>query len=151
MNNRTQHRGSALLMVVGLLAILCMLGTSFLLISRLSRKESTALSIAAPLNPTAEGLMSQASSIIMADLYIPNGGKFPYSNSASEPEEFIDSPWAGTAEENWLSPNDPTEKDGDDYRFTRLGSFTPIVDVYVDTDGDGVDDVINFKIKKQPN
>jgi hypothetical protein len=162
MNNRTQHRGSALLMVVGLLAIICMLGTSFLLISRLSRKESTALSIAAPLNPAAEGLISEAAGAILADLHISKDG-FPYAR-ASEPGELVDSPWTGSAAENWLSPNNPTDKKPDptdvgdpkkvDWRFTRLGSFTPIENkesgattqyVHVDTMGDGVDDAYLFE------
>ena len=157
MNNKTRHRGSALLMVVGLLAILLMLGTSFLLISRLSRKEATALAIAAPLNPIAEGLMSEASAAILADLHISTDG-FPY-DGASEPGEFIDSPWV----DDWLSPNDPAETmggdtsaDPDDYGFTRLGSFTPIETdeddpnadtqyVHVDTDGDGEPDAYLFE------
>jgi len=77
------NRGSALLLAVGLLTILAMLGTTFLLISRMDRQRSEAISAKAPVDHLANGVLSQVVGLLKTDLYIGTINIAPYGGTTA--------------------------------------------------------------------
>ena len=75
-----RDRGSALVMVIGLLAMILMLGTTFLLVSQLDARQSTALAQHAPVPGLAEGMVAKVVAALRVDGYVGAAG--PYSNTA---------------------------------------------------------------------
>ncbi|HDY64961.1 MAG TPA: hypothetical protein ENH84_01855, partial [Phycisphaerae bacterium] len=139
------NRGSVILMVIGLLTIIAMLGTSFLLISRLDRKQSEAIAAKAAADPIAEGILAQLVATLKDDLYIDSDG--PYGDvgvdSATTDEQlrrFVD----------YASSSDATLPiEADDWLWYDDGTTTHLSNViglppnppygpddYADTDGD---------------
>lgn len=89
------NRGSALLMVVGLLTILALLGGTFLIVSRYERKQAQALESSPDPDARAQELFDTVRSKLVEDLYI-SGTSGPYSSAGSSNAEtwrrFIDCP-----------------------------------------------------------
>ncbi|MCD4825451.1 MAG: hypothetical protein K8S55_12710 [Phycisphaerae bacterium] len=90
-----KNRGSALLLTVGLLAILAMLGSTFLLISRMNRKQCVAIASKIPVDPLASGIISQMKEELKRDLYLSDpGGAGPYdttkiaADGATDPQKW---------------------------------------------------------------
>ena len=131
------NRGSAMLLAVGLLTILAMLGTTFLLISRMDRQRSEAITAKAPVDNLAAGIVSQVVSLLKNDLYITDpGGTEPYSGIATG---------AGTNAEQWArfvdyASDDPGMDaflyyhDGVTAHFPNVIGYTP-AGPYTSTDG----------------
>ncbi len=77
MRYRTGHRdrGSVIIMVVGIVLLLGMLGSTFVIISFADRKESRSIAMAAPMNPIAWGAAERLRTMLVKDLYIDNAGR----------------------------------------------------------------------------
>lgn len=70
---KNQNRGSALLLAVGLLTILAMLGTTFLLISRMNRQRTQAITAKATVDNLAAGIVSQVAAVLQDDFGVSGG------------------------------------------------------------------------------
>ena len=140
-------RGTVILLVVGLLVIIAILGSSFLLISHMDRQQSAAISAAAPMDHVARGILDMLVADRLADLHIDANG--PYG-AVTDRQQTIDYPgetadkaladfestWGGS-EAYW---HHITNIGGVAQRAQELGKqlqggFSP-TDL-VDTDGDG--------------
>ncbi len=102
------NRGSVILMVIGLLTIIEMLGTSFLLISRLDRKQSEAIAAKAAADPIAEGILAQLVATLKDDLYIDADGPYGNVGTGTPPldeqlRRFIDYPSENPGNDSWLA------------------------------------------------
>jgi len=75
-----RNRGSALVMVIGLLAMILLLGTTFLLVSQLDARQSTALAQYAPVPGLAEGELAKIVAALRLDRYVGAAG--PYSDTS---------------------------------------------------------------------
>ncbi len=64
------RRGSALIMVVGLLSIIAMIGTAFYLTSHMENEQSAVIASRVPIGPIAEGVLSQVLLKLSDDLHI---------------------------------------------------------------------------------
>jgi len=84
------NRGSIILMVIGLLTILAMLGTTLLLIARMDQRTSRAAAGAAPARDVANSVLGQLRADRFQDLHISGG--VAYGNIAN-PEMAIDYPY----------------------------------------------------------
>ncbi len=82
----TNHRkrGSALMLTIGLLAILVMLGTTFLLVSHLNAKSSRAIITRNQSSQVAGGVVMRLAEMLKNDLHIGNNG--PYSRTGLDAE-----------------------------------------------------------------
>ena len=68
------QKGSVIVMVVGLLVMLAMIGTTFIIVSFFDRKESFGVAAAAPMKQVAQGTLQQILTERLADLYIDDKG-----------------------------------------------------------------------------
>ena len=71
-----KSRGSALLLVVGLLAMVALLGGSFLIISRFNARTSQALVSKATSIQVALGALARVKAALVTDLYIDGSGRY---------------------------------------------------------------------------
>lgn len=128
----TTRRGSALLLVIGLLTIIAMLGSTFLLISRLDRKQAVAVAARSQADPLAQGIFSQVKMKLLEDLYIGTNG--PYDGS-SDVTAYIDYPFdhGTTSNDTWLSM-------GENSSIQKTSLLGGEDKGNADTDGDGTDD-----------
>ncbi len=159
-----QSKGSALLMVVGLLVILAMLGMTFVVISHVDRRQAEALAAKAPVDPIAMGIVKQISALLKDDLYIDDGADglpgtlddLLYRALPSTPSGwrgFIDYPSDGTNADPWLAS---MEKNAAGTLWVRISDLTGDANYnyegvptsgnpnYTDTDGDGDDDALLY-------
>ncbi|MBN1942402.1 MAG: lamin tail domain-containing protein [Phycisphaerae bacterium] len=104
---RKFHRGSVLVMVVGLLTMIAMLGATFLLISHMERRTAEALAKQTPADPVAQGLVSQIQAKLREDLYIDATGVY---HAATTVEEYTDYPSDGI--DSWLASTENTTGTG---------------------------------------
>jgi len=79
MRSSRHHRGSAFILVVGLMVTLAMVGTVFFMITRADNKESRAVTEAAPMRTVAENELLAVRAALRDDLFI-NGNNGPYSD-----------------------------------------------------------------------
>lgn len=167
MKRITNQRGSVLVMVIGLLTLIAMLGSMFLLVSRLQRRTADALDAAAP-DSLIEGIVDQVKAQMLADLHIDvyddkgdtnpaNDEYLPYSAAtATAPEDYADFPgesndaWLATSFSNTLLQVDPPVWP----HITNISSETAdITDVPFnnarlrDTDSDGINDSIHYRME----
>ncbi len=157
-NQKNARRGSVLLMVVGLLTILALLGSTFLFIARSDRKSSEALAYRYQANPLAGGALTRVKELLKEDLhlYSDNGTPLdltddinaPYAGTAAGAAgwlQFIDYP--AITSDDWLASTDPYAgvwphitnlfTSGSTYIENHRG----ITDSYlIDSDGDGFRD-----------
>lgn len=99
---RFHERGSAVIMAVGLLVMLAMLGSTFIILTYLDRKEARSLATAAPMKGVALGVLEQIAAERVIDLHMgPNG---PYGPGTS-PDQAIDHP--GEAADPILASSHP--------------------------------------------
>lgn len=143
-----RNRGSVLLLVVGLLTIMAMLGTSFLLIARLNRKTTQALN-SMDLSVFANSIANGLASTLKNDLHISPTGR-PYSQN-SNGLSFIDAPSFSSGGDSFLASPYPFKDKNDSntwkwHHISKLDSTEPtsqyedvVLDdpELVDTDGDG--------------
>ncbi len=89
MRKPTRRRGSVLLLVVGLLTILAMLGSTLLIVARVERKTSDAIATSAPLSGVAESVLTRLRADRLADLYI-DPGSWDYDDPGHEQDYWTD-------------------------------------------------------------
>ena len=91
-NPPDKKRGSVILMVIALLTILAMLGSTLVMVARLDRQTSHAIaSSAAPAPEVARSVLDMLRADRAADLYIDAAGVI-YGNIAGDPQKAIDYP-----------------------------------------------------------
>ncbi len=115
MIKRTDYhrKGSVIVMVVGLLVMLAMVGTTFIIVAHMDRREAAAIATAAPMKQVAGGLLQQIRVKLAADLHIDASGVI--YGLATDYKQQVD------------CPHEDYDK--------HLASFAP-----VDMDGDGIAD-----------
>ncbi|NLF31105.1 MAG: lamin tail domain-containing protein [Planctomycetes bacterium] len=94
-------RGSAFILVVGMMVALAMIGTVFFMITRSDTKESVGASEAAAMHGVAQAQVERIATMLLEDLHIGPDG--PYSGS-NEPRAFMD----------YASPHPDKDTDLDD-------------------------------------
>jgi len=87
----TNRRGAALVLVIGLLTIVAMLGSSFVVIAHLDARQSRHLADKSQADPIARGVVEQLCAILSADLKIDDA-KGPYGAAPMEWAQYIDYP-----------------------------------------------------------
>ncbi len=150
-----RRRGSVLLMVIGLLTILALLGSTFLFVARSYRKTSKALTYRYQATPLASGSLTRVVQLLKEDLRIDDNGTplnpaddAPYNATAAGSAgwvQFVDYPAIGP--DDWLANIDPVS--GVWPHITNLfTSNSPYIENHravgdsylVDSDGDGIRD-----------
>ena len=150
------RRGSALLMVIGLLTVLAMLGATLLVISHLVARQSRTLAVKAQADPVAEGILSRIVAVIAEDLHCGGGGGAAFSGTdlnATGWLQFIDSTSVDneTLDADRYLASVVRDSTGRWPRITNLGPANNAAGVFtnvdpgdpnlmIDTDGDGVRD-----------
>ncbi|KKM88178.1 hypothetical protein LCGC14_1261360 [marine sediment metagenome] len=82
---RNHHdRGTVILMAVGILVMLAMIGTTFVIVSHLDRREAGSLALAASSRKVAAGVLAKIQSTLMDDLGFYTYAKIPDGNNAGE-------------------------------------------------------------------
>lgn len=160
--NRTR-RGTVLLLAVGLVTIVAILGSTFLITSLLDAKQSEATAIKAQAEPIARGVVERLRALMAHDLHADDTG--PYGglrdSDAIAWKKYIDYPWEDPDDPDvkidaWLADpwRDDLESGGRWRHLTNLydDAYEDIAelrpndwgpeDPYVDADGDGVKDAI---------
>ncbi|RKY25446.1 MAG: hypothetical protein DRP83_06215, partial [Planctomycetota bacterium] len=148
------RRGSVLLMVIGLLTILALLGSTFLFVARSYRKTSEALTYRYQATPLASGSLTRVVQLLKEDLRIdPTNG--PYGATSATPanawKQFIDYPAASTSatdleSDDWLASLDPVGTSWPhitnmfDYDATGMNNVSTTSNTLADSDGDGIAD-----------
>lgn len=152
MRSAHHSRGNVILLVVGVLAVLAMVGSAFLMIAWADKKEALATSDAASMRPVAEGLLSKLNRVLVDDLYTGLNGP-PFSDTGLLSGADL---WASYTDypsedvDQFLACTLPEEYAAGDWRWrhlTNLDGIGPRTDYedlpvddasLVDTDGDGV-------------
>ena len=138
MRSRRKNRGSVVLLVVGLLTIIAMLGSTFVLVARLDRRQSRAIADDAPTRGVADGVLALIVQDRLDDLYLSGNG--PYG-TATKVTDLIDA--AHDDADRVLASN---EIEGANWRhISNIGDFTGSATNVaqtglVDTDGDTIRD-----------
>jgi hypothetical protein len=172
MKQNKRHRGSVLLLVIGLLTIIAMLGSMLLLVSRLDRQTSQAMADTAPQRHVAESVLDRLLANRVADLYI-NASNVIYGNCNADPSiaerQMIDYPAEASNGVTSVDPNQwfdsalaSIERDNSTPRkwphVSHMSGVSATFDTYnfntvdpnvdpnlvVDTDGDSVSDAYLF-------
>ncbi|MCK4602199.1 MAG: hypothetical protein KAU28_07015, partial [Phycisphaerae bacterium] len=142
MKHAGTNRGSALLLVVGLLTIIAMLGSTFLIASHLESQQAIVITITGPIPPLTNGVFSELQQVLKFDEYLAADlGKFgQLSRIPNDWKKFVDMP--GKAIDPYLT-DISTEQDP--WWSKVFGE----VDDYgkVDTDGDGEDDAWLYNVR----
>ena len=175
MTSMHNRRGSVLLMAIGMLTILAILASTFLVISNLDSEETESLSVRAYADPIGDGLLAKAIAQISFDRAVnatppcvPYGAMLATSNGLVG---FMDYPHPYTSTEttdHWLSPSyipgegisgQLTNLVGPDLlgacagkTFLETATYTDGQDAatnpeYIDTDGDGIPDAKLYDTK----
>jgi len=113
---KKKDKGSILLLVLGLLAILAMLGSVFLFTARMSSKQNKALSQVTQSDYLAESVVSELKTKLREDLWNSDSGDIYNS-------------------ENWKFYIDAPGDEFDTYLFQPDKELDPLI--CVDVDGDG--------------
>ncbi|MGC9454197.1 MAG: hypothetical protein ACP5HU_04980 [Phycisphaerae bacterium] len=164
--NPRRRRGTVLLLAVGLVTIVAILGSTFLITSMLDAQQSEAIAIKAQAEPLARGIVERLRATLAADVY-PNDdgpyGDLSQSGAAAREDwkKYIDYPWEDPNDPNrsidpwladpwrsdletggrWRHLSNLFEDDYDDVANLRPGDLQA-EDPYVDTDGDGIKDAL---------
>jgi len=158
------RRGSVLLMAIGLLTIIAILASTFLIVSNLDSQEQAILSIKDQSDPLAQGAFKTVVSLALKDLWCDddgNDGPFGANEGLTGVhawQQYIDSPLAGErpkpADPNridaWLA-REYDDADGASFPirqpFTRINASTDNVANVpnADLDGDKILDAVKYK------
>ncbi|HOF18112.1 MAG TPA: hypothetical protein PK082_04320, partial [Phycisphaerae bacterium] len=152
MTRKRNNRGSAILVAVGLLVILALLGTSFVIVAMLEARQAEAIADKGGADPLIQGVVREIQNRLRVDLRISSSAtadkQRPYTDLATGPESwrqfvtypskeisfFLSTPWfSGIA--TW--PQVSNLYKGPDANFENLAITSTSL---VDTDGDGVKD-----------
>ncbi len=150
MANILNRRGSVLLMAIGLLTIIAILASTFLIVSNLDAQETETLAVKAMADPIAEGALHATMALIGPDRHA--GGDGPYgaldevSGSDQKLAGYIDSPGdphggtGGVRIDEWLAPAGRDDATRQAFWSKIYGADAAHTGVAADTDGDGTDD-----------
>ncbi|HAU36436.1 MAG TPA: hypothetical protein DCX07_01800 [Phycisphaerales bacterium] len=152
MTRKRNNRGSAILVAIGLLVILALLGTSFVIVAMLEARQAEAIADKGGADPLIQGVLNEIRHRLREDLHISSSAtadkQRPYTDLAAGPESwrqfvtypskeisfFLSTPWfSGIA--TW--PQVCNLYKGPDANFENLAVGNASL---VDTDGDGVKD-----------
>ena len=143
-----KNRGSVLLMAIGLLTILAILASTFLIVSNLDAQEADILSIKAMADPIAEGTLRVAMALIAEDRYADSDGPYgAITTGKAEWPKYADFPEEKVGDEDvqWLATNyDPDTGNIGAIRSQIFDSAVPAAGP-ADTDGDQVDDAYLYR------
>ncbi|MFW6154103.1 MAG: hypothetical protein ACOC95_02705 [Planctomycetota bacterium] len=128
-----KNRGSAFILVVGLIVTLAMIGTVFFMITRADTKESLGAAEAAPMRGVAQMQVDKIAGMLVEDLNI--GANGPYSDS-SDPRTYMDyaSPDPDDTDDAYLAATEPAWADG---VFVDEGHWPQISNIAGYTDDPG--------------
>ncbi|MCK4626560.1 MAG: hypothetical protein KAV00_14670, partial [Phycisphaerae bacterium] len=135
---RYHRKGSVIVMVVGLLVMLAMIGTTFIIIANMDRRESRSIATVAPMKQVAGGVLQQILAKLAADLHIDAGGVI--YGSAADYKQQVDYPHEDY--DNHLASLGPVVIDGA-AKWRHISNIygaaaDEVIDVAID-DGDLVD------------
>jgi hypothetical protein len=111
MKRSNSNRGSAVLMVVGLLTILTLLGSAFLVVTYMDRQQSRAAAARSQVDPGMQGVISMMTAAALAGKHINTSGVYGAAEAGALGwTRVIDwNPGAVSVDANipdaWLSPN----------------------------------------------
>jgi hypothetical protein len=158
MKTTRANRGSVILLVVGLLTIISLLGSTFLLVSNLDRRQSRAVASGTPMDGVAEGVLGMLIEERLADLHVSNTGTpandRPYSDAATLTDigDLIDFPHETTDPALATIDADATATPGLYVwpHVTNIGDADAVTGTFVnlqsntlvDTDADGIGDAV---------
>ncbi len=137
-NNR---KGSVIVMVVGLLVLLAMVGTTFIIVAHMDRREAASIATAAPMKQVAGGVLQQIRAKLVEDLYfdvatgaVIYGKATKYQEQIDFPHEDYDKPLAsfGPVMVNGVSTWRHISNHNDVGVFADVSAADPLL---VDTDG----------------
>ena len=104
MTQRRRHHepGTVILLAVGILVLLAMIGTTFVIVTALDRQEARCLAIAAPMKHIARGVSAKIQAVLLEDLGFKAGDPNTYPYQACEKwVQQVDYPSAYV--DHWLS------------------------------------------------
>jgi len=140
------RRGSVLLMAIGLLTIIAILSSTFLIVSNLDSQETESLTVKAMADPVAVGAFHKALTLIAEDRHANEEGPYGALQEGGLSREeklkaYIDAPGGGDGDriDEWLAPCDRSEAAMSTY-WSRIYSGDANQAGRTDTDGDGIKD-----------
>ncbi len=139
MQSSVRNRGNVILLVVGVLAVMAMVGSVFLMTTRSEQQQASAYGSAVSMRYAAEGQLARIQNILLNDLHI--GANGPYSD-ADDWRQYIDYPSPVSnysygltdpadrhlASIEWAPANGPYTQQGRWPRLTDLGDFAAFQD-----------------------
>ena len=131
MRNEPKQRGSALMMVVGLLTMIGMLGATFLIITRLDARQSMIIESKSQATPLGAGVVARAGDILVEYLKIGSDG--PHSTVQAGRNGWLDMLFYPDDD---LCEHLATDEGAAPHKSDILGTSTTLVDC----DYDGTDD-----------
>jgi hypothetical protein len=151
-----RKRGSVLLLAIGLLTIIAILASTFLIVSNLDAQETEILVTKAQADPSAEGIVSLLQFWLGMDMYADDKGPFgAVADGNTGWAQFIDAVGDANARiDQFLSqPYDRlnTTKFYTRALWTKIFDETPLADVSADVDGDDANDAELYPIYPDAN
>jgi len=141
MRRTRRNRGSVVLLVVGLLTIIAMLGSTFVFVARMDRRQSKAIAESAHIDGVADDVVRRIAQILLDDLHISNLNQV--YGDATKASDLIDAIHPD-CDRHLASP----ETEGGNWpQVSDLGNLTgggtnKTPARLADTDGDGVGDAV---------
>ena len=165
---RNREPGTVVLMAVGILMMLAMVGTTYIIVSHLDQRESASVAGQVPLGKVASGVFNRAKAVLVEDLRVWTQGQILAGATSDHPFERPDNWWRWVDDDSqfvdpWLAAAVPqggayphvTDLYGGDRNSTYFNDVArvaapadggPIKDGQgrwlVDADGDGLTDSI---------
>jgi hypothetical protein len=140
------RRGSVLLMAIGLLTIIAILSSTFLIVSNLDSQETESLTVKTMADPVAVGALHKTIALIAEDRHANQQGPYGALQEGGLSEEerlkaYIDAPGGGEGDriDEWLAPCGRSEASISTY-WSRIYSDDANDAGRTDTDGDEVED-----------
>ena len=150
MANMPNRRGSVLLMAIGLLTIIAILASTFLIVSNLDAQETETLAVKAMADPIAEGALHAILGLIGEDRHANADGPYGALEEVSGDEQklagYIDSPGdprggtGGVRIDEWLAPVGRDDAGLRDFWSKIFSASAAQTGLAADTDGDGTED-----------
>ncbi|MGB2824949.1 MAG: hypothetical protein WBF17_28520 [Phycisphaerae bacterium] len=144
------RRGSVLLMAIGLLTIIAILSSTFLIVSNLDAQETETLAVKAMADPIAEGALRTAIALIARDRQTnddgPYGAVADLSGNHAQWIAYVDAVGGGDGDriDEWLAACGRTRAAMSNYWSKIYGDDTAEVG-RTDTDGDDIEDAFLYK------
>lgn len=162
MAHTRRNRGSVLLLAIGLLTIIAILASTFLIVANLDAHQAETLAVKAQADPIAEGVLSTAQAWAGSDVYANSQGPFGrVPNNTTGWRMYADVPHQDNNFDNsvdpWLSceyiyggdrwthvSNIVGERDDQGTTLNKVNNVPYTSADLVDTDGDAIRDAYRF-------